>query len=159
MIKQVDWISIIPQLLVAVMLIAPWSLLGFRMNESILIGCICYLILSRGIRVFIGQDQRKGIQLVHAGAFQKAIEHFKKSYIFFKKHEWVDQYRYIVLLSSSKISFREMALVNIAFCYSQLGNSEKSLEFYAQALKEFPSSNIAKTALKMAETFGQSHLP
>ncbi len=44
-----------------------------------------------------------------------------------------------------------MALVNIAFSYTQIGNGQKAKEYYKQALSEFPQSIIAKSALKMIE--------
>jgi hypothetical protein len=42
-----------------------------------------------------------------------------------------------------------MALCNIAFCYGQTGNGEKSEYYYNVTLKEFPNSLLAKAALNM----------
>lgn len=53
------------------------------------------------------------------------------------------------MLSSSRISYTEMALANIAFCYGQLGEGAKSKEYYENILKEFPDSQIAIVSLKM----------
>ncbi|PHQ61052.1 MAG: hypothetical protein COC08_06375 [Maribacter sp.] len=47
------------------------------------------------------------------------------------------------------MSYREMALANIGFCYSQIGDGIKSKEYYERTLKEFPESGLAKSALKM----------
>ena len=55
----------------------------------------------------------------------------------------------ITLFSASKMSYREMDLNNIAFCYSQIGNGTKSKEYYEKTLSEFPESIMAKTALKL----------
>jgi tetratricopeptide (TPR) repeat protein len=86
---------------------------------------------------------------VHKGNFSEAISNFEKSYEFFKKYHWLDKFRYLFLLSSSKISYKEMALCNIAFCYGQIGNGEKLEHYYNLTLKEFPDSFLAKSALNV----------
>ena len=55
-------------------------------------------------------------------------------------------------LSSSKMSYKEMALVNIAFCYGQLGEGEKAREYYNAALKENPNNGMAIAALKLLDS-------
>ena len=49
-----------------------------------------------------------------------------------------------------------MALVNIAFAYSQIGNGEKAKEYYLRTLDEFPESGMASSALRMIESAQQS---
>ena len=87
------------------------------------------------------------MRLVHKKEFQNAIPYFHKSYDFFNKHSWIDKYRYVTLLSSSKMCYREMALNNIAFCYSQIGEGDKAVEYYSQTLEEYPDNEMAKAAL------------
>ena len=77
------------------------------------------------------------------------IIRFEESYAFFKKYPWVDKYRYITVLSASKIPFGEMALNNIAFSYGQLGNRKKARAYYKQTLAEYPNSEIAQVALNL----------
>ncbi|CAZ97338.1 Conserved hypothetical protein [Zobellia galactanivorans] len=101
------------------------------------------------MRNLIPRDHRNGIKKNNSEKFKDAIPDFEKSYAFFKKYEWIDKYRFITLLSSSKMSYREMALANIGFCYSQIGNGIKSKEYYERTLKEFPESGLAKSALNM----------
>jgi len=45
-----------------------------------------------------------------------------------------------------------MSLLNIAFCYGQIGEGAKSIEYYKKTLTEFPKSEIAKASLKMFES-------
>lgn len=97
-----------------------------------------------------------GIKKNNAEKFEEAILDFEKSYTFFKKYGWIDKYRFITLLSSSKMSYREMALANIGFCYSQIGNGIKSKEYYERTLAEFPESGLAKSALKMINSMEQN---
>ena len=47
------------------------------------------------------------------------------------------------------MTYQEMALANIAFCYGQAGKGEKSKEYYTRTLKEFPDNGLAKASLKM----------
>ena len=87
--------------------------------------------------------------LVKKEKYEQAIEAFQKSYSFFSKYTWIDQYRFITMLSSSKISYREMALLNIAFCYSQIYNGKNSKDYYLKTIQYFPNSEVAKASLKM----------
>ena len=93
---------------------------------------------------------------VKNGDFKEAISDFMKSYEFFDKNNWIDKYRFLTLLSSSKMSYKEMALNNIAFCFSQIGNGVKAKEFYEKTLKEFPESGLAKAGLNMMNSINNN---
>lgn len=58
----------------------------------------------------------------------------------------------MIILSSSKISNREMSLNNIAFCYSQSDQGSLAEEYYLRTLQEFPDSGIATAALRMIKS-------
>lgn len=146
-VKEINWFSIIPHLLVIGIIIFTWNL--YYPNYSTLLGCLTYIIISYTLRTQIPKPHTKGMKLVKSGDFEKAIPYFEKSYDFFQDNIWVDKYRFLTILSSSKMSYQEMSLVNIAFCYSQIGNGEKSKEFYLRTLKEFPENSIAITSLRM----------
>ncbi len=107
------------------------------------------MLISFLLRKLVPKDHRKDIKKVNSGNFKEAIGDFEKSYNFFERNEWIDKYRFITLLSSSKMHYREMALANIAFCYGQIGNGEESKTYYERTLKEFPENVLAKSALKM----------
>lgn len=81
--------------------------------------------------------------------FNEAIAEFQKSYDYFSKNDWVDKYRFLTVLNSNKMSYREMALNNIAFCYGQLGDGENAKRYYQKALDEYPESGLAKAGLNM----------
>ena len=146
-VRQTNWISIVPHLVIMAIIILIWY--QFNQEKAFLFGSMTYLIISFSLRNLIPRDHRKGIKKNNAEKFKDAIPDFEKSYAFFKKNEWIDKYRFITLLSSSKMSYREMALANIGFCYSQIGDGIKSKEYYERTLKEFPESGLAKSALKM----------
>ncbi|QWX85407.1 hypothetical protein H0I23_07130 [Cellulophaga sp. HaHaR_3_176] len=146
-VKQTNWVSIVLHFIIMGLIFLVWH--QIRPEETFLFGAITYLLLSFSLRNLIPRDHRKGIKNNNFEKFEEAISDFEKSYIFFKKYEWIDKYRFITLLSSSKMSYREMALANIGFCYSQIGKGIKSKEYYERTLKEFPESGLAKSALKM----------
>lgn len=146
-VRQTDWIAVIPQLIFMALLILVYYLLDI--NEPVIWGCLTYLILSFGSRKIIAKDHNKGMQLSKGQKFSDAIKYYEKSAEFFKENNWIDKYRFITLLSASKMSYREMDLNNIGFCYSQIGNGTKAKEYYEKTLTEFPNSVLAKTALNM----------
>lgn len=146
-VRQTNWISIIPHLIIMGAIIFICYLIN--PEKAFLYGAMTYLLVSFSLRNLIPKDHRNGIKKNNSEKFEEAILDFQKSYTFFKKYEWIDKYRFITLLSSSKMSYREMALANIGFCYSQIGNGVKSKEYYQRTLAEFPESGLAKSALKM----------
>ncbi len=79
-----------------------------------------------GSRKLIPRAHRRGIRLSQTQQFEDAIRAHKESYEFFTRHSWLDRYRSITMMSPSSMSYREMALINIAFAYGQIGNGEKA---------------------------------
>jgi hypothetical protein len=45
--------------------------------------------------------------------------------------------------------YREMALCNIAFSYSQENNGSKAIEYYTKVISEYPNNGMAQAGLKM----------
>ncbi len=154
-VRQVSWPLVVPQFLaiIASVTIVHTVLRPDKFVHSLMLGCAIYIAYSIGSRQIIASAHRTGIRLSKQGKFQEAISQYERSYQFFAKHKCVDRFRSLVLMNPSAISYREMALVNIAFCHGQLGNAELTKEFYEKALQEFPNSGIAKVSLNMIDTF------
>ncbi len=157
-IRQIAWLSFVPQLLFMALLVAIFCLIIDPFVMALEVAMLVYLALSILLRTAIPHNHRKGISLSKANNYIQAIDEYEKSYIFFTKYTWIDKYRFITLLSSSKISYTEMALLNIAFCYSQIGDGNKAKEYYEKTLKQFPNSEIAKTSLQMIASVANSYL-
>lgn len=149
-IRQVNWLSLIPQALLMFSLLYIYE--KIEMSEPVLFAFLTYLGIAFVLRFGIAKNHRNGITLVKKKDFQNAIPEFKNSYDFFFKNKWLDDYRVLFLLSSSKISYREMALCNIAFCYSQIQNGGEAIEYYEKAIREFPKSELAKVGLNMLKS-------
>ncbi len=155
-VRQAAWISIIPQLLIMGLLVYTFYVLGLK--EPILYSALTYLILSFGLRNIIACSHRSGMRLVKQQKFEEAISYFEDSVDFFTKYHWLDKYRYLTLLSSSKMSYKEMGLCNIAFCHSQTGNGQKSKEYYEKTLKEFPENGLARAGLNMINSVERNNM-
>ena len=150
-VHRIAWFSTIPQLLaLATTLAIGWF--GTQSSTGMYFGAAVYFIYLFASRKFIPRAHRRGIRLSQAQQFEEAIRSHEESYEFFTRHSWLDRYRSITMMSSSAISYREMALLNIAFAYSQIGNGEKAKKCYQRALKEFPDSVMATAALRMMES-------
>lgn len=153
-VKQVAWLFMIPQLFIIGSIMMACYLVG-RTENSALYGVLIYWGIAFILRNVVAKDHRKGMQLVKENKFTEAIPYFSKSYEYFTKYVWVDNYRYLTLLSSSKMCYREMALCNIAFCYSQIGEGRKAAEFYKKTLETYPENGLAQSALRMLESAQQ----
>lgn len=146
-IRQIAWISTIPHLTIMGIIILVFY--QFYPNDAFVLGAVTYLLISNGLRTLIPRFHRKAIGLVRQQKFEEAISLYEKSYAFFTRNNWIDKYRYVTLLSSSKMSYTEMALNNIAFCYSQIGDGINSKKYYEKTLFEFPDSGIARAGLNV----------
>ena len=157
-VRQFSWLAILPQLVTIAIfsVVAHYIGLDQFMDiggtfANVVYGAIGQMALWLVIRNTYAKSHRSGIDLVKQEKYADAIPFFADSYEQFKKNSWVDKYRHF-LGSSSKLSYKEMDLNNIAFCYGQIGEKEKSIEYYRRTLTEYPDSGIAKAALKMIET-------
>lgn len=151
-IRQVNFLSFVPQLILMGLMIFIYY--KIQIVDPISSGLLTYLAVSFIVRHLIPRHQRKGIKLYREGLYEKAILEFQKSYDFFKKFQWLDRYRFIFLFSSSRISYLEMAIINMAVCHGKLGNEVKAKELYEKTLEEFPDSEIAKASLNIMEQGG-----
>jgi tetratricopeptide (TPR) repeat protein len=153
-VRQTSWPLMIPGLvilgLLALLSLAIW---GKQFDfAAVGIGAAIYLVYAHTARWFLIKFHRKGMRLIRRGQTKEAIEQFKAGYQFFSDHSWIDKLRSVTVVSASAMSFREIALVNIAVCYGQLGDKVNMKKYYEQALKEFPDSSMAKTALNLIAT-------
>jgi tetratricopeptide (TPR) repeat protein len=149
-VKQIAWASLIPQVAVMAILMYSSHLLGAE--QPIIVGAVFYLILSLILRRLIPSNHRKGFKHLKKKEFAKAIGNFELSYEFFQRYSWIDKFRFLTLLSSSRICYREMALLNLAYCYGQQGDGTRSKEYYEKTIEQFPKSEMARSSLQMFES-------
>ncbi len=149
-IRQISWTRAIPALLI----IAVAASVGFLIDprNGVLWGIIACFLYSLASREIIAHAHRAGIRLTKQKRFAEAIPKFQESLAFFERHPWIDRFRSVILLSSSAASYREMALTNIAFCYTQIGKGEEGRRYYQKCLERFPDSGLAIAALRMLDS-------
>ncbi len=150
-VRQISWIATIPQF-AAIVVLVTLCCLAFGVSNGPLVGSGIYLVYSFGSRLLLVRDHKRGLILLNAGRFKEAIEAFEESYRFFSEHLWIDRFRSIVLMSPSAMTYHEMALCNIAFAYSQMGDGAGAEGYYRRTLDEFPENGLAKASLKMIES-------
>jgi len=146
-VRSIAWPSVIVQLIIVALLSCAFFLA--KISEPFLCGAITYSALAFALRYTFSKHHRAGMKLVKQMKFTEAIPHFEKSVDYFTRNSWVDKYRVIVLFNSGKMSYKEMGLCNLGFCYSQIGNGEMAKKYYTAAITEFPQSGVARVALNM----------
>ena len=149
-VRQISWIAVIPLIGTYIVAITGASHLAGEVGPFL--GVAFVLAYSYISRLLIARDHRTGIAYVKTGQFAEAIPHFKRSFEFFDRHSWIDRYRSIVMMSASAMSYREMALANEAFCYSQIGNGIEARRLYEECLRYFPNSGLATASLRMLDS-------
>jgi len=149
-IRQVSLNAVVLQIFIIWAMMGLARLAGF--NDPFVPIVIVYLCLFIGLRKMIPRNHRRGVAFLRVKEFEKAAQEFEASYRFFERHPWLDRFRYLTLLSASRISYREMALLNSAYCYGLIGDGRKMKEYYEKALQRFPKSEIAKLSLQMIES-------
>jgi hypothetical protein len=131
-----------------------WRVAGWPMG--VLVGALAYLTYSRTSRALLAADHRRGVRLIRDRQWEAGLLAFQSSYRHFSAHPWIDRWRALALLSDSAASYREMALVNVAFCLSQLGRGPEAKIAYERAAQEFPDSPTARAALALIATLDGS---
>jgi tetratricopeptide (TPR) repeat protein len=148
-VRQISWLAVIPQL--TALGLAAFVASRFSPSNGLLYGAAAYLAYSITARQLITRDHLAGIALVKDQRFDESIPRFQKSLEFFDRNPWLDSFRSIVLMSPSAPSFREMALANIGFAYSQIGRGDDARAYYEKCLQRFPDSGLATAALRLMD--------
>lgn len=112
-------------------------------------GPFVFFLYYFGIRKLLTGQLQKGLKAFDKDNWDESIVFFESTYDFFNRHPWIDKYRSIVLMESSAIEYREMALMNIAVAYGQMGNQDKVRQYCEWTLREFPESIVAKNTLRL----------
>src|SRR5262245_20239370 len=73
-IRQIAWLSLVPQLAVILTL----ALRTPSTGDPIFLGTAAYLLLSLGLRLGLAAHHRKGVRLSKQERFVEAIPHFKR---------------------------------------------------------------------------------
>jgi tetratricopeptide (TPR) repeat protein len=157
LVRPVSWsVTAIHLVLMAALIAVAWTFL--QPAAALCVGSGMYLAYSLGSRSLLTRAHRKGVRLSRTGRYSEAIHAYEESFRFFSRHPWLDRFRAIAMLSPAALSYREMALCNMAFCHAQLGQGAKAKDLYRAVLAEFPGNALAATSLLMIESGEQMAL-
>lgn len=150
-IRPISGIAIIVQLaLVCLFAVIIGVIFGVRdVALAFLLGAVAHAVIYRIARLLLTREHRRAIALLRERKFSEAAPLFEASYAALSRRPWIDRFRFFILGSGSSMSYREMALCNAAFAYSQLGEGQRAIQLYEQALQEFPDSSLAASSLQM----------
>lgn len=151
-VRETSWLATVPHLLVLGGLCVIATVVTGSGNRGPLVGAGCYLVWSIGGRYMLPRDHRRGVQFTRLQRWEEAQQSFQRSYDFFTRFSWIDRCRMIVMLSASRVSYREMALLNIATCQLQQKQVSEAKATYGRILEQFPDSPMAASALETIET-------
>ncbi|HET6225332.1 MAG TPA: tetratricopeptide repeat protein [Bacteroidia bacterium] len=154
-VRPVAWISLVPQLIFYGILCYSYHVL-LPDVDPVFPGVLTGIAIMILLRNLITKKHRKGVKLFKQQKYMAAVPLFEESFAYFTKNAWLDKYRHFLLFSSSKWTFKEMALCNIAFCYGQVGNGQKAKEYYQRVINEFPNNGLATAGLRMLNAGGQN---
>ena len=144
--QETDLLAFIPRILfIAILCFCFYPL---EKKFFLLIAVFAYLMLVQLSRFFfLPNVLYKSTGLIRKANFEMAIPVIKECIEYFRKRDWVDKYRFPLLISTSKNSITETLICNLAYCYLQIGEVKKSKELYQEVVDEFPENISAKTML------------
>lgn len=130
-----------------------WGFSQIGIENPGLWACAVFILYSFLGRMIFSFHQRQGMRLLRLKKFEQALDQFRKSELYFKKYPWLDRFRFFFMLSASKLTFREMALLNQGYCLIMTGKlSEASLHF--QNIRfEHPQNTVILPWLENLEQF------
>jgi len=144
--QETNWLALIPHLLLIGVLTL--SCYYFTKNNYVEIAFIIYFIFTRIVRwLFFPKDIYMGMKLLKEAKFEQAIPFFQKTIDFYTKYSWVDRFRFLLLISSSRKTIRESSISNLAYCYLQIGDVERAKKIYMNLLEQYPLNNNAISML------------
>lgn len=141
-IRNTNYFYFIPQIGILSFII--YALYYFEVSHYLILGVSLYFLLSIYLKVLIPKWHRKGIFYLRKGELEASILTFQKSYQYFQKYPWIDQYRAFTLFSTSQLSYSEMALMNIIYCYEQLGDKKNAQKYLKILRQQFPNNKFAQ---------------
>lgn len=119
--------------------------------RGVLIGVIVFAVVAFLLRIILQYNHINGMRLIDDKFYPEASEFFRKSYLFFSKHYWIDKFRFITMFSSNYLSFRDMDLNNYGVCLTCMEEFDKALEAYKLLQSLNPNYPDLEESIKTVE--------
>lgn len=115
---------------------------------SFFLSFIILLITTIFFEKIVFKHNHKALKLLKKKEYEEAIEEYIISYEFILKRKFICKLGELFLIPEGDYtSYKEITLLNIAFCYLQLKNIDKLKNYYQKILEEFPGNEEAKAML------------
>ena len=146
---QVSWLNFV--MVIVLMLTILFVCNAFLGEYGLLVAMGSMFFMIFFLRYSVASAHTVAIRHAKRGEFDQAIPYYENSLAFFTRHAWVDRFRAVTLLSTSAMTYREMALLGMAYCYAQIGDGKSAREQYERFLKEYPHNTMAAGALRLMD--------
>ncbi|MBN1311533.1 MAG: hypothetical protein JXB30_08950 [Anaerolineae bacterium] len=90
--------------------------------------------------------------LVKTRRYQEAVKALEVQRAFFDEHPWVDNLRWLLLLSPTTYSYREWILISLADVYLDLGDVDEYINYNQECLVQNPKNAFARSRLEFCNT-------
>ena len=149
--QETNWFAFIPKLILLAVLCVCFYPLDKR--EYVVFAVFVFFVITLAARwAFLTEDLHQSIKHIRNAAFAEAIPFIEKSFDYYTQRAWIDKYRFALQISSSKSTFREICIGNLAYCYVRLGEPLKAKALYEALLREYPANKNAKLMLDDIKT-------
>jgi hypothetical protein len=138
--------------MVGIALILRYALSLRLWPETALASPAVYVVFCRIMRWRFAGHHRAGVRAYRIRRFDEAVAHNRASFEFFERHQWMDQWRFILFGTASRTSYRTMALSNMAYAEALRGNRSSAASLFKQALQLTPGYANAEVGLAMLQT-------
>jgi hypothetical protein len=145
--KEIAWLSLIPRLLLLGLLCLVFY--QFDKRTFFLYALIVHTAITYGMRRFAFPSVvHTSVALIKEAKFEEAIPYIKESIDYYDKHPWIDKYRFLLMISSSKQCIMELLLCNLAYCHLQIGDVGIAKLTYEEVLSRYPENPNARVQLQ-----------
>jgi tetratricopeptide (TPR) repeat protein len=145
--KEIAWLSLIPRLLYLGLLCLAFYPLDKK--NFFIYAIIVHSIITFGLRkLAFPAVVHSSVALIKEAKFEEAIPYIKESIDYYDKRPWIDKYRFLLMVSSSKQCIMELLLCNLAFCHLQIGDVKVAKLTYEEVLSRYPENPNARVQLQ-----------
>lgn len=105
-----------------------WLLWGGLLDGAFLGVMAWFALRFLLVRMVLARPQNRGTALARAGDYARALESFRDSEALWARLPVLDRFRAVLLGTTTRWSYRALAVYNQALCQAQLGRPGEALE-------------------------------
>lgn len=106
-----------------------------------------FFFITIGIKLLILKDNYKGVQLAKKQKIEEAMQSFQDGLNYLSKHSWIDKYRWLVLFSASKYTYREIIMCNVASCLIRMNRKDEASILLNSINEQYPGNKLASAMI------------